>query len=308
MKNLKILVGLVFVVNQAMASAVIPTDCYQINYLMKQVTNLSLAEKIDNISAYFLGKRAEFEPLGEGKQGEYSQRPLYDLNNFACQTYIETVMALALSHNCNEFIDTLDNIRYKDRKISFVTRNHFAVIDWIPNNEKNNYIADITTQVAGNNNVKQANVTIKLRLWYEHLNPARIMLPEKNFDQSKKILDKLHAEGQQQINKTAIITYIPIGKLLNPQLGIINRIPSGTIVMLLRDHWPNKNEFGTYMLISHMMFAIRKNNILYLRMASSYGGDKHAKIQDVPIVEYLDSYHHQLLGVSIYEVKDNKNP
>lgn len=308
MKNIKILliVLLLILSPQVWADDVFILDRYQINHLIDQVKGQSLQQKIEKISADFVGKPAEFEPLGEGTQGEFSQRPLYTLRKFSCQTYVETVMALALSNNSKEFIEILNKIRYKDGEISFYTRNHFAVIDWIPNNEKNNYITDVTTQVAGSDNVKKGQVNIELSSWYQHLNSTRIMTTRQlSASQRQELLDKLRLHGQNKIDKIGAVTYIPLNKLLNPQLGIINKIPSGSIILLLRDKWPSKKEFGTHMLVSHMMFAIKKNDGIYLRMATSYGGQT-ARVQDVPIVEYLKSYRiRPPLGISVFEVKNN---
>ena len=57
----------------------------------------NLAQRIDAISAQFLGKPYLLGALGEGEQGYYDSSPLYRTDAFDCETYVDTVLALIIS-------------------------------------------------------------------------------------------------------------------------------------------------------------------------------------------------------------------
>lgn len=87
--------------------------------------SLALEEK-----PYFLG------PTGEGRFGLIESAPMLDLSRFDCVTYIESAMALALSHETREVLPKLMSIRYGSDTVGYPTRNHFFVEDWLRQNSK----------------------------------------------------------------------------------------------------------------------------------------------------------------------------
>lgn len=78
--------------------------------------------------SYFLG------PTGEGRFGSVDTMPLVDLERFDCVTYMESVMALSLSRSGDDLLSCILPIRYRSDTISFLTRNHFFVEDWLTHN------------------------------------------------------------------------------------------------------------------------------------------------------------------------------
>ena len=116
------------------------------------------ASAFSSVSAFPLRKRiaawadltavdAEYVlgPLGEGPGAVPDTKPLSDFQHVDCQTYIEQVYALALSHSRQEFDETLRHIRYKESIIDFRWRNHYTVTDWLPANAW--CIRDVTDEV-----------------------------------------------------------------------------------------------------------------------------------------------------------------
>jgi hypothetical protein len=77
---------------------------------------------------YFLG------PTGEGRFGVIDPKPLADLGQFDCVTYIETAMALAASREARDLLPRILPIRYAGDAITYHNRNHYFVADWIKNN------------------------------------------------------------------------------------------------------------------------------------------------------------------------------
>ena len=71
-----------------------------------------IAERIDFLTQLFLGKPYILGAQGEGKQGEFDQSPLYRFDGFDCVTYVNNILALAISNSPNEFEKNL--LRGKD--------------------------------------------------------------------------------------------------------------------------------------------------------------------------------------------------
>lgn len=102
----------------------------------------SIAERIEKISQWFLGRPYVEAPLGGGvDQKEVFSASLY---GFDCVTYIESVLAIAVSRTLGEFIDSLRKIRYAQGTIGWFSRNHY-MIDWARNNQSAGFVSNPTT-------------------------------------------------------------------------------------------------------------------------------------------------------------------
>ncbi|MHA1540679.1 MAG: N-acetylmuramoyl-L-alanine amidase-like domain-containing protein [Alphaproteobacteria bacterium] len=213
-----------------------------------------IVEKIISNSVSFLEKPYISDPLGEGKSGKYDTDPTFRTDGFDCLTYVETVMAMSLSKNPNEI---MNEIRYKDSKIAYKNRNHFMSADWIPNNVKNGYIEDITENFGEN---KIATTFIQKDKWAE-----------------KKKIHEFFGE-----NKIASIPYISL-KTIFKTPAILDKIPAGSIINIVRPNWNLEKIIGTNLNISHTGFLIKKENKIIFRHASAT--DK--KIVDVELLKYL---------------------
>ena len=103
---------------------------------IQQAKCKNFADKLVFISKIFINKPYLFNALGEGQKGAFDDNPLYRTDFFDCETYVDTVMALAFATNLKSFQKVINQIRYKNGKISFTKRNHFTCIDWNQNNQK----------------------------------------------------------------------------------------------------------------------------------------------------------------------------
>lgn len=104
------------------------------------------SEKIDYISSEFL----DTQYLDHTLTGDINTNEVFTINleGVDCFTYLDYVQALNISRNYNEFKKNLVSIRYKDRKVDFLNRNHFFT-DWAFNNSK--YIKDATKKISPDN-------------------------------------------------------------------------------------------------------------------------------------------------------------
>jgi hypothetical protein len=96
----------------------------------------SISERVDFFSRCFLGTPFSGEsPTGEGRYDTVDTAPVYNINSFDCLTYVEHVLALALSGNARSFLPHLVRLRYRDDCIDYLHRNHFFETDWLANNK-----------------------------------------------------------------------------------------------------------------------------------------------------------------------------
>jgi hypothetical protein len=243
-------------------------------------------ERILGLGESLLGVPYVAGPLGEGPLGRYDRGPLFRFDGFDCTTFVETLTALSISDSWDDFKTSLNRIRYKDGEVSFVARNHFTDLDWIPNNVRAGIYRDVTESLAPGRTLV-AGAVIDKRAWYAKLPPSRVQIPDLSEAAREKLLGELHEEGERFSPEQATVPYIPLTALFGPGGGeIFDRIPSGSIVNIVRPDWDLVALIGTHLNISHQGFAVRKNGVLYFLEAS----EVLKKVAMVPMTDYLRPY------------------
>lgn len=260
----------------------------------------SLQRRLEIQSSALLNTPYHSGALGEGEAGEYDKNPLYRFDCFDCETYVDTVMALALAKNFSDFKNKINRIRYKRANVNFMQRNHFPSADWIPNNIKNGYIQELTPIIAGKK-TKISKAFINRCRWYQHLTMDRIQIPTLS-DQEKALrLIQLKQEGKWLQTEVVSIAYIPVLELLHNS-PLTQRIPSGSLIFFVGHDPSLASRIGTAMNVLHMGLSIWHDNQLYCRMASSRAG----KVIDARLQDYLKTYLPLgiLAGVSVWSIRD----
>lgn len=280
---------------------------------VNKTESLPLVDRITRLSTVLLGAPYVDGASGEGKEGEFDQDPIFRFDEFDCTTYVETVIAGALSKTPSDFLPNLTNIRYKNGDVSFVNRNHFPSADWFPNNRSR--LTDITAKVGGAD-TKQASAVIDKKSWYQHMTMDRLQLISANEAQEKLFLNALQHAGDDFKPEIATLDYVPLTELFLPiknkagkvsgtkvNIAMLNRIPTGSIISMVRPNWNLKNVIGTNMNVSHQSILIRKDGILYLRHASEI----KKKVVDENFTQYLFHYRNSatLKGFNVQVVKSD---
>lgn len=242
-------------------------------------------DKMNALSHVLLGVVYVGGSVGEGEGGRYDKDPLVRFDEFDCTTYVETILAGMMSATSDEFESRLMRLRYKDGHVSFVSRNHFPSLDWLPNNQDK--LVDITAIVAGDA-VLEAKTIIDKAAWYQHLKDNVIHCDSATSEDCQSLLAQLQAEGQAFQPESASLLYVPFTHLFHGENREVNhalleRIPSGSVINMVRPDWALKKWIGTNMNVSHQGIAIRKNDTLYLRHASVV----HKKVLDENFADYF---------------------
>ncbi len=256
----------------------------------------STIARLDLISRTFIGlPYGKNGPLGEGPEGRYDQDPLYRFDTFDCTTYVETMMALALSRTVDEFEVSLNNIRYENGEIDYLKRNHFTDLQWIPFNIQNGLMKEINHLVVPAPRIKMAEALINFSGWMKSIKVDQLVVPMASMEEKKLLIEELNLLSANYPSQIAKVPYIEINYLVaNPLL--LNKIPTGSIVNFVRPNWDLTEAAGTHQNISHQGFLFRRGKILFLRHASTTGS-----VQENHFIDYLKKFqnHATLKGVHL---------
>ncbi|KTD06080.1 hypothetical protein Lgra_2857 [Legionella gratiana] len=263
----------------------------ELYHRLNSMPNNSMAERIDWISGQFLGVHYVLGSLGEGTKALYDQFPQYRVDAFDCDTYVNTVLSLALANSLTSFQQCVKNIRYKNGVVSYIQRNHFTGLDWNQNNQKNGILKDITLTFKDQNHqpvAKMAEAVINKPKWYSYKTIDTIRLENTNDEKAEERLVELKNKGSKLEITTEKVPYLPFTALFpeknKPNMHLFAQIPNGAIIEIVRPNWDLSQKIGTALNISHLGFAIRDKGQLYFRQASS----EYGKVVDTPLIEYLE--------------------
>lgn len=274
---------------------------------------LSMPMRLEKMSSLFLGKPYLLGALGEGASGRYDQYPLYRVDAFDCLTFVETTLALSQANNLDSFKQMMNKIRYQDGHVSFLMRNHFTDLDWNKHNQHNGLLKDVTMSIHNQHQktvAKTASAVINKPSWYHHFSSSHIRLAQPFSDEQTKRLNELKKRGQSLSVQKVNISYIPLtaifdasGKANN---AIIQQIPNGAIVEIVRPNWDLREAIGTALNVSHLGFAFWHDDVLMFRNASMLKG----QVVDQPLVDYLrDALQSPTIkGINIQVVEHHPAP
>ena len=250
-----------------------------------------MPERIGWISSQFLGARYLLGSLGEGSNALYDQFPRYRIDAFDCDTYVNTVLSLALASSFTSFQQCVKNIRYKNGIVSYIDRNHFTGLDWNQNNQQRGLIKDITMSFKDQNHqsvAKIAEAVINKPNWYAYKTINTIRLEHTNQKTAEQRLRELKNKASKLEITSERVPYLPLTALFpeknKPNMHLFVQIPHGAIIEIVRPNWDLNQKIGTSLNISHLGFAIRDKGQLYFREASL----EYGKVVDVPLIEYLE--------------------
>jgi Protein of unknown function (DUF1460) len=111
--------------------------------LSKTKCDRSVASRIDALSRFFLGCPYKSNPLVGS--AETTEVFTVSLDAFDCVTYIETVLALALASNVDDFVERLRTIRYEHGEIQWKRRNHYMAL-WLRNNVREGILTAVSVR------------------------------------------------------------------------------------------------------------------------------------------------------------------
>ncbi|WP_392536368.1 N-acetylmuramoyl-L-alanine amidase-like domain-containing protein [Legionella sp. 227] len=263
----------------------------ELYHRLRSMPNTSMPDRIDWFSSQFLGIPYLLGSLGEGPKARYDQFPKYRVDSFDCDTYVNTVLSLALANSLTSFQQCIKNMRYKNGLVSYLQRNHFQGLDWNQNNQQSGLLKDITLTIKDKNNQPVAQIAeavINKPNWYAYKTVETIRLEDADKGKEEARLEELKKKGARLEVTSEKVPYLPFTALFpkhnKPDMYLFAQIPHGAIIEIVRPNWDLSQKIGTALNISHLGFAIRHDGQLYFRQASS----EYGKVVEVPLIDYLE--------------------
>ncbi len=244
---------------------------------------MDLQARLTTIAEFFLDKPYQFEPLGEGIQGIYSNLPLYRADQFDCVTYIDTLLALAHAADFNQFKKNILQIRYVSHPIDYTKRTDwFTDLEWNPRLQQLGYIQDATLTILDENKkpvAMQASTLINKPEFYAQKILANLDLQNLSVETAKERLAQLQAEGKKFTTQPSVLSYIPLTTLFDsqgqPNAAIWMQFPLVSVIEVVRPHWRPVNpkdkqtDYGTHLNVTHLGLAIRTSTGILFYHAST---------------------------------------
>jgi hypothetical protein len=207
-------------------------------------------------------------PLGEGEAGKYDRDPLIDLGRVDCVTYVEQCVALAQASSYVEATRTLQQLRYKEGRINFGTRNHFMLVDWVPNNP---WCTNISTKLGLE--TREITRTISKADFFE--------------------LVKAPEFGKDIPDRDVTITYVPSGEASMAEAAI--QVPA-LVVFIGKIDWLFALHCGIYLPDGE------GGGKLY------HASSKSAEVVAVDLSDYVAGQASRYLGFTVYQVGAPEEP
>lgn len=242
----------------------------QIDQLLTETSKkqLTITEKMNLYSEYFLGMPYAFTCVGDGKDAIYEPYPLVNFDSTNCMALCEHVLALAISDSWDNFFNNLQQIRYEDGLIGMRTRNHYTMGDWLP---ENSWLLNDVSRKVGGNYTKEVTRTIS----------------HTKFFKGKGIEDLRHVKPDREMT----VDYIPLDALQK----IKTNLRSGDIGALL---FANKTDIFS----AHMWMVMEKNGELVIRESTTRGMTTF----DTPYDDWAERVKpsKRYIGIALMRIKD----
>ncbi len=233
-----------------------------------------LRERALAASEAFLGVPYRLDPLGEGEGHPPDEDPRLRFDAADCQTFVETVIALANAPSFGGLGAVLDDIRY-DGAAQYARRNHFFDAQWVPLNERKGYLRDATLKLGGADARSHTKV-VTLALWRQRTVARQIALP-----------DERAPVGAFEVR------YLPLDKVL----AHAKAIPSGTAFAVVREDRPK-----IPLMVSHLGFIVQGERGPVARHAS----DIFHAVVDEDLARFLERLRKmrawKVLGLRLFEL------
>lgn len=241
-------------------------------------------DRLLQITDQWLGLPYSGGPLGEGRDGKYDQDPLYRFDRFDCVTFVETALSSALTTDMRSFKRFMNEIRYQESKVDYVSRNHFTEVDWLPNNLKNGILFDVMTDVE-----KQAKAVLPIALakidkknWYAKKAITELKVSDVSEKRKQKLWSELKVEGRRFPVEVSKLPYIPFSEFTDESGAFSTRILEGLppvmVLSVVRPGWDLVQLAGTELNVTHQGLLLQIGDQWFVRHATS--DSRYRVVQD----------------------------
>ena len=246
---------------------VIPNDVAQ---AARETAGLPLAQRMKAISDPLLGLPYEIDGHGEGLPPDADPPARYDA--FDCLTFLEEILALALSGDPVSAPLIRNALRYQGGIPAYANRHHFMMAQWIPANLEAGFLEDITHTLGETHRIEKS---VSQAVWKNWAGTKGFSLPLSALPTGRYGMNVLSLDAAE---------------------AAIDHIPSGAIIFTVRRPKPWKP-----IVISHVGFVIptEEGGPVLMRHATKMSG---GSVRDHLLSWYIDHlrwYKRPVEGISV---------
>lgn len=230
-----------------------------------------LPNRLLNTSERFLNEPYVFSPLGEGEGKDPD--PMIRFDAFDCLSLVEETLAISLAPSPEEIEPLLTKIRY-GASVSYDDRNHLMEAEWLPHAIGIGILRNVTREYGGDS-TEQVKTVLTDASWRSPSSRSLMLPPD------------------HQVKGELSFPVIPLEKVL----AHVRRVPSGTVLVVVREARPFK-----VTRMTHLGFVVQRGGHTFLRHASK---SRHHRVVDEDLAEFLarnakyDKW--PVTGVALYE-------
>ncbi len=258
-----------------------------------------LAQELAGIPYSYEGAQGEGDwQLGSwryvGGAKHIQQDPVYRTDELDCQTLVQLILALLHSKDLAQFDQTILRIDYgaagePANRLSYYNRNHFMSADFIPINQKNGFLNDMTGRGSLAKYSRTTEALLDRQRWFQFkARPLEIsdnvrVLSEKNGQRMAAILASDYPNRYKKFPTRRVnVSYISKEEFILKERQrngvmhyfsneeLIDQIPTPALVVIVRDsqRWAEyvdgrrifiKDYIGTELSESHVGIVYRQN-------------------------------------------------
>ena len=161
--------------------------------------DLPVSERIERVSSAMLGVPYVRDPLGEGRAPDPDPLARYD--GFDCQTYVEEVLALALSADPADAGRVRAAIRYGAGPIDYAHRRHFTELQWLPGNIADGWLVETTADYGA---VQSLSATVDAATWASWKDRSKFAIPDALMPVGQMRLDILPMDAAITLERAEV--------------------------------------------------------------------------------------------------------
>jgi hypothetical protein len=253
-----------------------------------------------------------------------NQNPVYRLDGFDCQTFVQVAMALLYSNTLKDFDTNIIKIAYgaagnpQHQIVRNYNRNHFIEADFNPINQQHGWLSDATSGEQLVSHTKIMTAVITRQQWFLHkqrrLAENVQVLSLENADSMVQRLKQFYANLPFAHFKSELVSirYLPKEHLVitlkngkfQANANLFDRIPTPSIAEIVRDpqRWQDdgmkiKELIGSELTVSHLGLLYRQNfkqdELIYQKITCDY--QRANKVCEVKPVFCMKKNCHELM-------------
>lgn len=242
------------------------------------------------------------------------QDPLYRMDGFNCQTFVQVMMGLLFSNSLDEFDENILKVSYgaagdpSGEIVHYFNRNNFMDGDWNPVNHQNGFLKDVTADEDFNSIYRVVHSEITRQNWFA--------LQEKYLKKTVRVLNSnigpimsdrylsvyMHLNYPRFDKEVVEMTYIPKSDLVfkrangqySPNKVLLDKLPTPSVLEIVRDPklWVYEGEnikdaIGSELSVSHLGMLYRKTfkkgDVIYQKMYCFADGTNNKRCSATPI-------------------------